>query len=195
MLKTTLSSSLSRGYYTTEELQTLGILPPEKRLKTGPVAVIECIQQIPCDPCKFICKFHAIKKENITTPPKVDWEKCTGCGLCIGACPGLAIFTLQKKEGKGYITLPYEFLPNPQVNTSVYLLNREGKKIGVEGSHLLKEGGGSHIILRKDVATRKTALHEWLHRSLQRRRGGPTPGEDRIIESFLERHNRLFRLD
>ena len=75
-------------------------------------------------------EFNAIKKENINTPPKVDWTKCTGCGLCIGVCPGLAIFTLQKKAEKGYITLPYELSPKPKVDTSVYLLNREGQKIG-----------------------------------------------------------------
>ena len=62
------------------------------------------------------------------------------------------------------------------------------------GSHMLKEGGGSDILIRKDVASRQTAFHEWLHRSLQKRAGGPTPGEDAFIESFLERHKSLFKL-
>jgi hypothetical protein len=60
---------------------------------------------------------------------------------------------------------------------------------------MLLEGGQSNILLRADVATRRTALHEWLHRSLQRRTGGPTPGEDQLIEQFLERHKSLFHLD
>ncbi|MDH5493059.1 MAG: hypothetical protein OEY14_13980, partial [Myxococcales bacterium] len=51
------------------------------------------------------------------------------------------------------------------------------RAVGAEGSHTLMEDGTSHILLRSDVATRRTALHEWVHRSLQRRAGGPRPGE------------------
>jgi hypothetical protein len=67
--------------------------------------------------------------------------------------------------------------------------------VGAEGSHTLLEGGKSHILLKKDVATRRTAMHEWLHRSLQRKAGGPRPGEDNLIENFLERHQNYLRLD
>ena len=63
-----------------------------------------------------------------------------------------------------------------------------------EGSHLLNLDGTSSILLRRDVATRATALHEWLHVILQRRNGGYTLGEDQFIEDFLRRHSRLFRL-
>jgi hypothetical protein len=64
-----------------------------------------------------------------------------------------------------------------------------------ERSHMLLESGVSHIVLRQDVATRRTAMHEWLHRRLQRQLGHPRPGEDQIIEDFLNRHERLFRLE
>jgi hypothetical protein len=69
------------------------------------------------------------------------------------------------------------------------------RAIGAEGSHTLLEGGRSHILLRKDVATRRTALHEWLHRALQRKVGGPRPSEDAFIEAFLERHKKLFGIE
>ncbi len=69
------------------------------------------------------------------------------------------------------------------------------KIIGAEGSHMLDEAGNSHILLRKDVATRRTALHEWLHRYFQSKKGGPSPGEDDMIEAFLERHKKLLGLD
>ncbi|HID78087.1 MAG TPA: hypothetical protein EYP56_19100, partial [Planctomycetaceae bacterium] len=69
------------------------------------------------------------------------------------------------------------------------------KAIGARGSHMLDEAGHSHILLRKDVATRRTAFHEWLHRRLQRINRGPTPGEDQTIEDFLERHKRFLRLE
>lgn len=63
-----------------------------------------------------------------------------------------------------------------------------------EGSHMLLENGVSHIVLRQDVATRRTALHEWLHRRLQRQLGHSRPREDEIIEEFLNRHEQYFRL-
>lgn len=63
-----------------------------------------------------------------------------------------------------------------------------------EGSHMLLENGTSHIVLRQDVATRRTALHEWLHRRLQQRTGRPRAGEDEIIERFLDRHQQLFQI-
>jgi hypothetical protein len=69
------------------------------------------------------------------------------------------------------------------------------RSMGAEGSHALLEGGRSHILLRADVATRRTALHEWVHRALQRRAGGPRPGEDAFIEGFLNRHKKLFGLE
>ena len=106
------------------------VLPPIERVRSGRVAVIECIQEIPCDPCRFICKFDAIKKEGISIPPIVDWDKCTGCRLCIPICPGLAIFNIHIKDDKGYVTLPYELLPKPNVGESVELLNRAGKQVG-----------------------------------------------------------------
>lgn len=60
---------------------------------------------------------------------------------------------------------------------------------------MLMEGGASDVLLRADVATRRTALHEWLHRALQRRAGGPMRGEDQFIEQFLERQKTLFHLE
>lgn len=66
--------------------------------------------------------------------------------------------------------------------------------VQAEASHMMLEDGTSHIVLRRDAATRWTALHEWLHRCLQQRAGGPKPGEDEFIESFLARHKKLFRI-
>jgi hypothetical protein len=57
-----------------------------------------------------------------------------------------------------------------------------------------EEGGQSQILLRPDVASRWTAYHEWMHRTLQLKNGGPMPGEDAFIESFLERHQNLFQI-
>ena len=73
-------------------------------------------------------------------------------------------------------------------------MERYLKAVQAEASHMLLEDGTSHIVLRKDVATRWTALHEWLHRCLQKKTDGPRPGEDEFIEDFLARHKKLFRI-
>ncbi|MDS0525035.1 hypothetical protein NNC19_05025 [Clostridium sp. SHJSY1] len=68
------------------------------------------------------------------------------------------------------------------------------KFVGAEASHMMMVDGTSDMIFRKDVSSRWTALHEWLHRHLQTKNGEITPGEDRIIESFLERHKGVLRI-
>ncbi len=104
------------------------ILPSKKQLKKG-VAILECIQEIPCNPCVDCCPVDAISMKDINAPPIVDYDKCISCGKCVGICPGLAIFVIKVKNGKALITLPYEFLPVPQVGDTVEGLNREGKTI------------------------------------------------------------------
>ncbi len=104
-------------------------LPTDDRLKKG-VAIIECVQEIPCNPCIAICPVNSISMENINDLPKIDFNKCTGCKRCVGICPGLAIFVVKIKEDKALITLPYEFLPAPKVGDIVTALDREGKSRG-----------------------------------------------------------------
>jgi len=107
-------------------------LPPEDRLERGPCVVVECIQEIPCNPCVKACPRGEIKIEgNINNIPIVDYDKCNGCGVCIPRCPGLAIFVVHKNysEKSALISLPYEFLPIPKVGDEVIALDREGKPI------------------------------------------------------------------
>jgi Fe-S-cluster-containing hydrogenase component 2 len=113
------------GILTLEEIK----LPTEKQLKKG-VAIIECIQKIPCDPCVTICPVNSITMKDINDIPKIDYNKCTGCKRCVGICPGLAIFVVKVVDDKAFITLPYEFLPIPKVGDKVIALGRDGKKIG-----------------------------------------------------------------
>ena len=101
-------------------------LPSEGQLEKG-VAIIECIQKIPCNPCVESCQVNAITMKSINDLPKIDYDKCIGCGKCVGFCPGLAIFVVKIKEDKALITIPYEFLPIPAVGDNVKALDREGK--------------------------------------------------------------------
>lgn len=104
-------------------------LPSEKQLQKG-VAIIECIQKIPCNPCVDSCPMKAIYMRDINDLPVVDYDKCIGCAKCISICPGLAIFVVKKIRSKAMVSLPYEFLPVPIIEQKVKALNRKGEKIG-----------------------------------------------------------------
>lgn len=108
------------------------LLPDAARLNQGRVAIIECVQEIPCNPCVDICPRNAITIEgNITNPPIIDFTKCNGCGLCVANCPGLAIFTVDETLSPelAEIGIPYEFRPLPKVGDIVLALDRSGKVV------------------------------------------------------------------
>jgi Fe-S-cluster-containing hydrogenase component 2 len=110
----------------------------ESSFCNGPKAVIECFEEIPCDPCVDACPKGAIRIEgSITALPVLDFEKCTGCGLCIPACPGLAVFVVDSdwSENEGRVKLPYEFLPLPEEKETVIVLDQNGKEIGTGRVH------------------------------------------------------------
>jgi len=120
------------GVLSSDELAKLPGLPSAERLERGAVAVIECAQQIPCNPCEEACSPGAIRVgEPITNLPVLASDKCTGCGLCIPVCPGLAIFVLDVtySDREATVQLPYEFLPLPQKGELVTALDREGTAV------------------------------------------------------------------
>jgi len=53
--------------------------------------------------CVKVCKFGALSMTE-NRLPKVDYAKCTGCGLCTGECP-LGLFKSVAREQKGAIVL------------------------------------------------------------------------------------------
>ena len=120
------------GVVSLVELRASPGYPSEKRLESGAVAVIECIQEIPCNPCESACRFHAIVVgEPITNLPRLVEEKCRGCGECIAACPGLAIFLVNRiySPTEAAVSVPYEYLPMPEVGSAVDALDRHGEPI------------------------------------------------------------------
>lgn len=118
------------GYPTMEEIKVANGWPTEERFAQGPVAIAECVQEIPCNPCEGACPFHAITVgEPITNTPQIDRGKCTGCGMCVAACSGLAIFVVDKtySETEATISFPFEYLPLPEKGDVVDALSRGGE--------------------------------------------------------------------
>lgn len=125
-------SLILTGYLEYEELSSIQTLPTEDRFAKGAVAIIECVQEIPCNPCEAACKFGAIHVgEPITNLPTLLEEKCVGCGVCVSKCPGLAIVIVNKIYSKSSATVafPYEYFPTPVVGEKRNAVNRKGEII------------------------------------------------------------------
>ncbi len=102
--------------------------PANESFEEGPVAVIECIEEIPCNPCQTVCPGNAITVGYpITNLPGFNGS-CTGCGRCVAMCPGLAIFIVDMTYSKteASIIIPYELLPLPHTGDTVNALDRNG---------------------------------------------------------------------
>lgn len=119
------------GIPTAEDIA--GVTPSQERMATGPVAIAECFQNIPCDPCYHSCKRQAIKEFNdLNDRPQIDHAKCNGCGMCLLRCPGLAIFVIDKSysDTEALVKLPFEYLPLPLEGEDVVAVNRAGHQVG-----------------------------------------------------------------
>ena len=118
-----MNDAICAGLLTPELLNALPGVPDPQRMEEGPVAVIECAQEIPCNPCCRACPQGAITVAPVITAlPSLRGEVCTGCGLCIPKCPGLAIFVVHKNytESTSLVSFPYEYLPLPAVGDTLY---------------------------------------------------------------------------
>ena len=104
---------------------------PSKEYLIKPLAITECYEEIPCNPCATSCPFDAIYiGEDINTIPIVDFEKCTGCGICVYSCPGLAIFTVQELDTENArFKIPFELRPLPMIGETWSGVNRSGEII------------------------------------------------------------------
>ncbi len=132
LLLWTSKGAAAEGIPTPDELKKSPGYPSLKSLQEGPVAIIECMEEIPCDPCESVCLTGAIKiGSSITNLPVLDEDKCTGCGLCISSCPGLAIFVLNLNytDQSALLSFPFEFLPLPKVGEQVSAIDREGRPV------------------------------------------------------------------
>lgn len=122
-------SLLRKGYLDEAEVDKY---PGVKKVK-GIYPVIECSQNIPCNPCQDSCPKNCIKiGEDITALPVFDESiTCTGCGMCVASCSGQSVFLIddEKEEGYSYVTMPYEFLPLPEIGEKGDALDRSGATV------------------------------------------------------------------
>jgi Fe-S-cluster-containing hydrogenase component 2 len=136
--------------------------PSKKQLEKG-TAILECIQEIPCDPCVDSCPVHAITMKDINAPPVTDFDKCIGCTKCVGICPGLAIFVVKVKGNKAWITLPYEFRPVPKVGDTVKAVDRTGMVRGdALVTKVVKSGKTMVITIEVDSSLAMDVRHIWV---------------------------------
>jgi len=120
----------TQGAPSLDELRSVGQLPSEAEMEGRGCLCIECVEEIPCNPCQTSCPQGAITVGfPITNLPVIDRRKCTVCGLCIPACPGLAI-TIKSISGDiARIRFPWEYLPYPEIGAAVTMVNRLGDGI------------------------------------------------------------------
>jgi Fe-S-cluster-containing hydrogenase component 2 len=120
---------LTKGFVADGEISRF----PGVTRQKGIHPVIECTQNIPCNPCQDACAKHCIRiGSHITSLPVVENpSSCTGCGLCVASCSGQAIFLVNENNEPGFasVTMPYEFLPLPEKGDKGKGLGRDGKPV------------------------------------------------------------------
>lgn len=110
-------------------------VPRVEQLKRQ-VASIECFEDIPCAACQRACPEGALELGHV---PRIKdrvliEDKCTGCGLCVSACPSGAAVLLEDLEARplSRVTLPWRARTAERrlaAGTMVSLLNRRGETL------------------------------------------------------------------
>lgn len=92
--------------------------------------LIRCDQEIPCNPCTSVCPQNSIQlKNNLGTIMDIPeyTKNCTGCGLCVAICPGLAIILAKKTDDEfAELVIPYEFIPTFTTGEKIPLADKNG---------------------------------------------------------------------
>lgn len=160
------------GKLTEEELRSLPGVPSKERADRGPVAIIECAQEFPCNPCETACVQQAIVVGHpITNLPYLKDDDCVGCGECIPQCPGLAIFVMDRTYSpkEASVSFPYEFLPLPSPGDEVEVVDRGGQVIA--RGRVIEVDYNPHTDRTPVLTVAVPKEHAWIVRGIRRKRG------------------------
>ena len=58
---------------------------PDSKYLIKPIAIAECYEEIPCNPCATSCPFDAIIM--VDNFPLINPDLCVSCGTCVRTCP------------------------------------------------------------------------------------------------------------
>ena len=105
---------------------------PEK--EEGVFPIINCVQEIPCNPCTTVCPKDCIKLDgdSILNVPVYVNDACIGCEQCVAICPGLAITLVDYRKSPDYavVTVPFEFEEGTiNVGDTVITVDMEGNEV------------------------------------------------------------------
>lgn len=109
----------------------------------APVALVDCDEEIPCNPCESACPRGAIRVgEDPCRLPRVELGLCDGCGRCVKMCPGLAIVLLDRSANpqRPRVTVPWEMPGTPSPGERLWAVDARGRSIGLV--EVVKVSGG-----------------------------------------------------
>ncbi len=107
---------------------------PQSSHHSQRVASIECFEDIPCRACEKACPTSAIcvKSQARTENSILNEAACTGCGLCLPACPSKAISMINEVPDRsvGLLTLVARSKKPWKEGEFATLVNRRGENLG-----------------------------------------------------------------
>lgn len=121
--------------------------------REGPVAVVDCDEEIPCNPCEEACRRGCIRiGENICAVPRYDPRRCNGCARCVAVCPGMAIFLLDRSGPGGAVrvTVPYEMGEELEPGKEAWAVDARGNPLG-KGSLVRAVNTGGTVLATVEV--------------------------------------------
>jgi len=98
--------------------------------------LIQCAQEIPCNPCTEVCVLQSIKIKETSMMRRPQFEgDCLGCARCVAICPGLAITLVDKGYDKtkktARVVVPWEMPEGTiKIGQKVTTTEMEGETVG-----------------------------------------------------------------
>jgi sarcosine oxidase subunit alpha len=160
--------------------------------------LIQCVQEIPCNPCTEVCPRRLIKIEDgtLTGLPRFEGDACLGCAQCVVVCPGLAITLVDEgydpTRKRVLLTLPLELPQNAvEVGNEFTTVGSEGETVGtgkvIAFRDALSQDRRRLILLEVPFEDRLRVAGMRVREDVQGRRFDPLEKDDEVIICRCER--------